>query len=1394
MEEIEQKKALSALEINLQRTRTDVEIPERYSDLLAVAASYSQVGRRTEEMLRELHHPYVNHGYLLQQLRALSIGEFNYFNSHAGALPALQSFADVYFDIITSPVAGEEIKDGAVRHCMEFLDTVLAKSGKYLERNLPLISDIMTRLTRFAGEQNHLFKRSSGYAGDIARMVMENRMAESFKRDAAAILYLSLKATYSFWLDQPDPAHWQPRDAGDGQSAAFWGDLAAPLSHEHTAALLVSLEETQQKKKPMDEKITAFLAFPDYARIANGYMAVADEIERSAAFSGRSYLVKLEFLFNMMGVDGLAGQRNAIFTEINRCLSMALQEENEDELYDFIRNIFRLLRKPAVHDSYRNAVLDCILTLAREVFRLNNHALVDAFINEIIAFGFQHPDVKGATADWQVQVNPAHIKNIRAWLEIIAMKPRWAKKLLSALIINLKLGGVFVSDADLLQKDISNLLNADILPAYNKIKQLLRIFPIYFQEIGAEGELRTLSTEVDELSSRHDKLVYFVRKQSHVESNSLLVPFIEDIFRYWQTGDKTALKARLPEEVYREISPSGEYFSDLQIIFTELFSKIHGDPSSLLVWDAARIEKEISPIADVCDREKKRAVLMIRLYQALHRKYFHQNTDIIAELDKSGFFSREKVHAFRRSIERRDCYRSLNLVLEMLTILKNRILSPQKTRYMEEIYYKRHLAAGIPSMYGTYREEKFEAMGLTFRLESAAQVLFERLLESINLRFITKSTLVKIHKYLWLYMKALDLEGIATEGLIGKLKLFTSALQIRQFTIDQYFDILHFISRGIQDIIRDYYIDVHSDNFPVIFAQIAGEKDAGESSDRERLYQSSENFSRSIISSAFGIQPLDRFVNKIIDALSADMEKFKNDRNILNQVMAYTPELAISSLYLKNKRVDNQIMIGNKAYMLKELISLDLPVPPGFVITTEVFRGYEGVLGHKSIYKDLKLRVYREIKELERVTGKVFGNPDNPLLLSVRSGATISLPGMMRSFLNVGINETIAEGLSRKNKHQWAAWDSYRRFLQTWGMFQGLERNIFDEIIARFKERYLVTKKFLFDKEQMKRVALAYRAAIMERGIRIPENPYGQLHHAVLEVFASWNSEQARIYRHQARLSDEWGTAVMVQAMVFGNLNENSGSGVIFTRDPKGSSQDVAINGDFIFCVQGDDIVSGLVETYPVSEKQRISEKREASLSLESKFPEIYRELVRIAEMLIYDKGFNHQEIEFTFENATKSGLFILQTRDMVQRENRHTRMFIGGADLEESFVGAGIGVSGGALTGRAVYTEEEIQRFRESEKQTALILLRPDTVPDDVGIILQADGILTARGGGTSHAAVTIPQLKKVGVVGLSKLRVFEADGYSEINGRTIRGGDFISIDGWTGAVYLGKHEIREC
>ena len=1401
MDTQDKTRPLTALEINLERTKANVDIPEKYRVLLDVVRNQYGVLKRTEEMLVELNHPFVNWEYLLTQLKSLSTGDFYDFNHHEEGLSALSLLVDIYLTAVSSAGDGE-VQDGAVRYCLEFLNTVLSGSGTHLERNAALFAPVFRSLADLSLTRKGLLRKASSQVKEIARLILESRVATDLC-ELQRLLLAAFKSTYLYWLTQPDPSQWLSADDETGSDRDAYSEMISPLSHDHIRELLARLREIGEHPAADADSLLPYLEMPDHAQIANGYLVIADALEKSSAFEGHHSLVKLNFLFNMMSVGGLSDLHSAGLIEINRCLGRALKEENPQTVNGFIRKIFRLLKNTPSRTRHKSSIIDCITTLAREVFESSNHPLVDTFIEELVAFGFQHPDLKGSTTEWQIQVNPAHVQNIRSWLEIISLKPRWTKKLLSALIINLKVKGVFIRDTDLLQKDISRLLNADILPSYNLSKQLLRIFPVFFTEIGAEGELRTISTAVDELSARNDRLIYFLRKQSHVESNSRLVPFIEDIFRYWNSGEKTFLKVHLPQEVYSEVHTSGEYFDDLHLIFGHLFQKIHGDVQKLLEWDREKISKEIKCISGVSAREKERAELMIRFYQLIYKKYFHQHVDILKDLEASCLLDLRKIRSLRRSLQKKDYYKSLTLVLAMLAVLKEKILSPQKTDYFENIYYKRHIAAGIPSMYGTYREEKFEAMGLTLRLEGFATMLFERLVESLNLKFITKSTLLRIHEYLWLYIKALELEGLATEGLVAKLRYITSALQIRQFSIDQYIDIFQFIAKGIQDITRDYYIDAHRSNLPVIIGQMLDGEERGHDAassphskpiaarDQKLFYQHSENFVRSVIASAFGLQVLDNFVNAIIRTLSAELKKFKDNKEILNLVMAYIPELAISTLQRKNKEADNQILIGNKAYLLKELISFGLPVPPGFIITTEVFRGYDGVVGYKHIYKDLKRRVFKEIKDLERITGKTFGDPNNPLLLSVRSGATISLPGMMCSFLNVGINEQIAEGFAGREDHHWAAWDSYRRFLQTWAMFQGIERNVFDEIMKGHKSRYAVTKKFMFKPEQMKQLALAYKEAIVKRGIRILDNPYRQLEHAILDVFASWHSEQARIYRHQMHLSDEWGTAVIIQAMVFGNLNERSGSGVIFTRDPKGSSQDVAINGDFIFCVQGEDIVSGLVETFPISERQRIAERRESLISLETKFPEIYSELVRIAELLVYEKGFNQQEIEFTFENDTKRGLYILQTRDMVQRETDKVRTFVGDGELERSFLGMGIGISGGALTGRAVYSDKEIEYFREKEPETSLILIRPDTVPDDVGIILKTDGILTARGGGTSHAAVTIPQLNKVGVVGFNKLHVYESEGYSKIDGKMIRGGDFISIDGWSGAVYTGKHEI---
>lgn len=1387
----------SALKVNLERTSVAIAIPPKYEPLLKVVEGHYGLQRKTREMLTELYHPFVNWEHVLGELKSISIGDFYEYNQHPEGFTALSILMRIYFDVIKY-AASEEVKDSALRYLFDFIDTVLAKSGENYTRNLSLLDDSIEYFAGFSGEDKSILKKCSSYLKRTLKYLLEKN-TDVLRDKVNLVLDKMFRITYEFWLTQPDPCFWFADDTEKTKEEINEYQLIVqPLSHEHLRALLEKLNNLRSLKKTRGrEHLKAYLEMPDYFQIVNAYFLVADELEKSPVYSGRQYLVKLDFLFSIMSVSGLSDIHANALREINRCLKLVFDQEKKEHLEDFVRKVFGFLKKSRSRHEYLRTIIDCITTAAKEVFTRDSQPLADIFIDELISYGFQYPEVQGITTEWQVQVNPLHVVSIRAWLEIIAMKPAWTKKLISALIINLHIGGIFVRDTDLLQKDISALLNADIAPVYNLVKQLLRVFPVYFREIGAEGELRDITTEVDELSYRNDKLVNFLRKQSHVESNSFLVQFMENIFHFWRSGEKSYLKKHLPDEVYEEVNNSGEYFDGMHQAFIHLFSVAGNNPKEFVPWSEEKLKNETSGLAEVSPRDQERARMLIRIYQLIYKKYFPQYVDLVDDLESVYLFPKSDIALLKRSLSSNNHYSSLSVIVKFLSILKDRILSGRKTEPYENIYYKRHIAAGIPSMYGTYSEEKFEAFGLTLRLESLATMLFEELAKSLNLKFITKKTIVKVHTYLWLFLKALELDGISTEGLASKVRYVSSALSIKQFSMEQYVDIFRFISKSIQNIIHEYYIDIHNSNLPVIIGQVfeksVSTKMRTETQNGEELvYQQSENFVRRLISSAFGLQTLDNFVNAAVGALNAEMEKIKDEKQLWRTGVSYNAELAVSSFYEKNKKVDNQIFLGNKGYFLKELISYGFKVPPGFIITTEVFRGYDAIIDNEKIFNDLLVRINKEIVVLEIMTGRRFGNPLNPLLLSVRSGATVSLPGMMNSFLNVGINEEIAENLSRKKDFKWAAWDCYRRFLQTWGMFQGLNRDYFDAIIDGFKYHYGVERKIQFSPEQMKQIAIAYKKGILDNGIELKEEPAEQLRDAIMKVFDSWYSQQAQIYRHQMHLSDKWGTAVIVQAMVFGNLNEHSGSGVIFTREPKSTSADVTLSGDFIFGVQGDDIVSGLVETYPVSEKQRLSERRDSEISLETKFPEIYKELVSIAKKLIYERGLNHQEIEFTFEGANKDKLFLLQTRDMDQVTAKRYKSFKDTNILQSAVLGTGIGVSGGALCGRAVYTEENIKKFRKEEPQAPLILLRRDTVPDDVGILLQVEGLLTAKGGGTSHAAVTIPQLDKVGVVGFGKLKVHETQGFATIDECEIRAGDFICIDGWSGMVYLGKHEYE--
>ena len=639
MDEQHKKWQSTALQINLERTAADVEIVSKYQVLLKVVEGYYGVHKRTRELLEEINHPYVNWDFVIEQLKVISLSDFYKHNTHTNGLEALKVILDIYFDVIRS-APQEDIKERGVRYLFDYLAMIFEKSDAFLPRNMTLIPFIIESLSQIVQDQTFLFRKASTYLKTLLKFMLGNPAAIANKLDElTGLLYQVFRATYDFWLTLPDPREWFDPAEKSAEALDAYNQLIEPLSHHSVRFLVDELESIHNASLHGQNKLSSYLALPDYTQILNGYLRAADELERLDVYAGYRHLVRLDFLYHMINVPGLSDIHGPALREINRSLSMVFEEEEPENLGSFVGRIFALLKQSSVQGPYQDTIFNCISTLAKEIFSQNNHALADTFIEEVIAFGFQYPEVQGSTAEWQVRVNPAHIKNIRLWLEIIALKPRWTKRLLSALIINLKLGGIFVRDTDLLQKDISAFLNCDLAPAYNLAKQLLRMFPIYFSEIGAEGELREISTKVDELASRQDKLIHFLRKQSHVESNSLLVPFIEHIFLFWSSGDKNHIREYVPEEVYEQTAAEGEYFDGVHTIFTILFNKIGtADPRAFLAWDKKRIAKEINAIRQVPARDKERVLSIIRFYQLVSKKYNPQHIDLLHDLESSLMF------------------------------------------------------------------------------------------------------------------------------------------------------------------------------------------------------------------------------------------------------------------------------------------------------------------------------------------------------------------------------------------------------------------------------------------------------------------------------------------------------------------------------------------------------------------------------------------------------------------------------------------------------------------------------------------------------------------------------------------------------------------------------------
>ena len=492
---------------------------------------------------------------------------------------------------------------------------------------------------------------------------------------------------------------------------------------------------------------------------------------------------------------------------------------------------------------------------------------------------------------------------------------------------------------------------------------------------------------------------------------------------------------------------------------------------------------------------------------------------------------------------------------------------------------------------------------------------------------------------------------------------------------------------------------------------------------------------------------------------------------------------------------DMRALLGGKGANLAEMTNIGLPVPFGFTITTDVCRKYSedgGVLDQAVIEE-----VWEHIAELEEVMGKKFGDNENPLLVSVRSGAPVSMPGMMDTILNLGLNDVAVEGLAKKTGNDRFAYDSYRRFIQMFGdVVMEIKKSNFDAVFEGQKKKAGALFDVELTTDDLKEVIKGYKEVVRrELGREFPQEPKDQLLEAIKAVFRSWNNDRAILYRKLNGISDSLGTAVNVQAMVFGNSGNNSGTGVAFTRNP--ATGENKLFGEFLVNAQGEDVVAGIRTPQPISE-------------MADAFPEVYAQFAKIADTLESHYR-DMQDMEFTVEDRR---LFMLQTRNgkrtaaaavkvavdlvkegLIDKETAVMRVepdqinqllhpVFDAEELGKAIpVTKGLPASPGAATGQIVFSADDAAKFADAGKK--VILVREETSPEDLAGMVAAEGILTARGGMTSHAAVVARGMGKCCVAGCKDIIVDEAGKTLTIGGKEYHEGDSISLNGSDGNVY---------
>jgi pyruvate,orthophosphate dikinase len=1002
--------------------------------------------------------------------------------------------------------------------------------------------------------------------------------------------------------------------------------------------------------------------------------------------------------------------------------------------------------------------------LASSLLNSGSDELISLYTNDLKQIVIPAAKVSGHSMDtWAEIVNPLNLERLSKFMEILQLGSGRLEDVFIHVIANLYVSGVHIPDDRLFQRRVSSYLNSGAMKLPFFLNHLfLEKLPVYFNEVGAVSRIRDYSTEID--SWGNDPVLYFLRKQVHVNASNYNIRLIEEIITAWVDNDPARLRAMVPRDVFDSLKP--ELFDRYSAVikpFLESVGALDADGLHIKRLLDVSVDEAHPQLRDngQADEIRTKVTLICKLYQEIFGKYSLVNRDLV----------------------RTDPFIRLSENVDKVKSLRQTVLSPEKTIAQESLYFKRHIAFGIPSVLGSYHEPKFDALGDMLRREAELGSLLEEVINTIEDRAgqFLRDDLSRWLSSLTFIHELLKLEGLEN----ARIDEIVTILKNHSLRISQIIDLIRmwqkelawmveFVNRTFHQPLVGILNQCPRDELPEYLMNL----DPGE---RDFANKAADIIIRDMMTGVTGLVETDRIIDKLIRALKSHAGDGADDEMDVDEPRVRKTFFVIQEL---TDRESMQLapFIGGKAKNLVYLSNRGFRVPFGIVFSsfhTHRYKEYTDSLEFMTLLK-------QAVKKIEERSGNFFGDKDNPLFLSVRSGSYVSMPGILSTVLYCGMNRDTLRVFMKNTGDPRLAWDSYRRFIEHYGtVVLGLNMGVFDNIMNAVMKKHVVTTREELALKHLEEIAGLYEREISLRGMNIPNDVFEQLRNSIRAVYASWYSERAEQFRNITETSGQWGTAVTLMQMVFGNA-VGAGASVFFTRNPFTHEQ--VIYGETRENATGDDLVYGRQENRSLS-KEQIRAGRE---SLEEVDPQLFSQHQELAKRIEDAMGGLPQEVEVTYtkEADGKRVISVLQTRRMEAGEDfSHT--FDDICRMESRIIGRGIATYGGALSGIVTFTSAP-ERVEELKKTAGLpvILLRKTASTDDVSLMPVIRGIVTSTGGVTSHAAVLARKFHVNAVVACSDMAIEtneQGETYAMIGSVVVKEGTVISIDGSRGLIFSG-------